>query len=98
MAALVGGATAGALVFGRGCALAAGIAASFAMIATGSGFLVVASGHAAVAAVAHIRRWRVGVVGVIWFVSSSTVSRIVAIWLPLAIVGVRHANGSGQLG
>ena len=69
------------------------------MIPTGPWLLIVASGQAAVAAVAHVRRCRVAVVvGVIGLVSSSAVAWIVAGVLPLAIVGVRHTNRTGQLG
>ena len=68
------------------------------MIATGSWLLIVASGHAAIAAVAHVRRRRVAVVGVIGLVSSSAVAWIIAGVLPLAIVGVRHTNRTGELG
>lgn len=71
------------------------------MVATGSWLLVVTSGHAAVAAVAavaHVWRWREAVVGVFWLVSSAAVAGIVAGLLPLAIVGVRHTSDTGQLG
>lgn len=65
------------------------------MIAAGSGLLVVASGGAgAVAAVAHVWRWRVVVivVGVLGLISSLTVTWVVAVGQPLAIVRVRHAS------
>ncbi len=72
--------------------------AGFAMIAPGPGLLVVAPGGATVAAVAHIWRWRVVVVGIVGLVSSWTDAWVIAIGLPLAIVGIRHASGTVQVG
>lgn len=97
--ALLRGAVGRALVFGRGARAAArGVAGGFAVVAPGPGFEVIAS------AVAHVRRWRVVVVavgvvavggGVVGLVSSARVTcRVVAVGLPLAVVGVRHANGT----
>ena len=73
------------------------------VVAARSRILVVASGDAGVvAAVACVRRRGVVVVtivgGVDGLVTSLDVSGVIAIWLPLAIVGVRHANGSVRLG
>ena len=94
MVALLRGATGRAVVFGRGARLAGVMVSSFAVIVTGSGLLVVASGGAA--AVAHIRGRRVTVVGVVGLVSASTDTWVVAIGLSLAVVGVRHANSTVQ--
>lgn len=98
--ALLRGAVGRALVFGRGARAAArGVAGGFAVVAPGPGFEVVAS------AVAHVWRWRVVVVvvvvggGVVGLVSSARVTRrVIAVGLPLAVVGVRHANGTVQMG
>ena len=105
--ALLRGAVGRALVFGRGARAAArGVAGGFAVVAAGPGFEVVAS------AVAHVRRWRVVVVavvvvvvvvvvggGVVGLVSSARVACwVIAVGLPLAVVRVRHANGTVQMG
>lgn len=91
--ALLGRVARRALVFGGG-ARAAGVivAGSAMMVVTGPGLVVVASGDAAVGAVAHVRRGRViAVVGVLGLVSCSTVSGVEAMGLLLAVVRVRHA-------
>ena len=91
-AALLGGVARGAVVFGGGGARAARVVAvSFAMVMAGSGFLVVTSAEAAVA---HVLRAG----GEVWLVSSLTGSCGLAIVLPLAVVGVRHANRTVRLG
>lgn len=103
MPALLRRAVGWALVLGRRCAIAAGVTVRLVMLATGTGILVVASGDAAGAAVAHVRRRRVvavdvAAVGEFWLVLSSTVAWGIAVRRPLAVVGVRHAKGAVQLG
>ena len=74
--------------------------AGLTVVAAGAGVLVVASGDADVGAgVGHVRRGRVGVVGVIGIVPWPSGSRVIAIG-PLAIVGVRHAKSdcSAEMG
>lgn len=70
------------------------------MVAARAGVLIVASGDADVGAgVGHVRRGRVGVVGVIGIVPWPSGSKVIGIG-PLAIVGVRHAKSdySAEIG